>query len=300
MKILLEVIRNLAQDAPHPPMQARPSSAHSVTSESNAMHQNTSQRGATTSEMGTHHRNDFSQHPSMSTTIYNQNVFQQGTLTSASCAQFQTASNQSALMSAKVRPSPKRFSTRRPDVSNGQLPPEQLPPGCNDISKRRRPSKCFPRMHVDITKDCQPSERFSKRRCDISNGCSSSNFALQKRGLYQIDNSENTTLSDARKIEINNKFASDDYRKGLDPIDYVTMSNIAWLLKQKCKSAISICHTTTARCFDVSKECQISRILPESCNDVSNGRAPTASSADESSHIFRSEPDYKFGIPHNP
>uniref|UniRef100_A0A915HEK9 Uncharacterized protein n=1 Tax=Romanomermis culicivorax TaxID=13658 RepID=A0A915HEK9_ROMCU len=72
-------------------MQAHTSAAHSVTSDSDAVHQNTSQRGETMSETGAHLRNDFPQRPSISALgTHHQKVFQQGALTSASCAHLYT------------------------------------------------------------------------------------------------------------------------------------------------------------------------------------------------------------------
>uniref|UniRef100_A0A915JZZ7 Uncharacterized protein n=1 Tax=Romanomermis culicivorax TaxID=13658 RepID=A0A915JZZ7_ROMCU len=59
-----------------------------------------------------------------------------------------------------------------------------------------------------------------------------------------------------------------------------------------------MCQAAMARCFDVSKECQLSRFLPGSGDYVKNGWASTASSADEFSRILGSELNCKFGVSH--
>uniref|UniRef100_A0A915J7F4 Uncharacterized protein n=1 Tax=Romanomermis culicivorax TaxID=13658 RepID=A0A915J7F4_ROMCU len=82
---------NIVDGTPYLPMQVRPSAAHSVTLGRDATHHNNPQRGATTSEMGAHLRNDFPQGMPMSAlSTHHQIVLQEGALTSTSGAHLQT------------------------------------------------------------------------------------------------------------------------------------------------------------------------------------------------------------------
>uniref|UniRef100_A0A915ICA0 Uncharacterized protein n=1 Tax=Romanomermis culicivorax TaxID=13658 RepID=A0A915ICA0_ROMCU len=66
--------------------------------------------------------------------------------------------------------------------------------------------------------------------------------------------------------------------------------------------------STLPACFDENRNppSSCAMLQPQdvltsaSPDDVNNGCAPTASSADDFSRIFGSEPNYQFGFPHNP
>uniref|UniRef100_A0A915J0M9 Uncharacterized protein n=1 Tax=Romanomermis culicivorax TaxID=13658 RepID=A0A915J0M9_ROMCU len=89
--------QNAVSDALHLPMQARPSSAHSVTSASDAAHQNMGAhlrnyfpQGAPMSALSAHHQNILQQGASMSAVgAHHQNIFSQGASTSTMDAHHQ-------------------------------------------------------------------------------------------------------------------------------------------------------------------------------------------------------------------